>query len=312
MIAMTDFESLFASLCNGVRNIQKRYPAESSLGVFYGVTENGYYRLSFLSHVEPPKLESTKLISVTQGKESKTVFWTCFDLTDSSAKDTFFAFCKNMISAVTGTDSEDTALRKLRKRYLAWKALFKKIPQKNCPIEQVQGVFGELYYLKTHMIPEYSADEAVKAWGGPDFFSKDFSIGNTWHEVKTVTLSVPCVKINSISQLSSDVPGKLAVVRVERMTPEYGGPDSSVSGLVSDIVESLSKEDAEDLFIEKIGAFPFDAFDKRLPRFDVKNVQCYRVEPGFPRITEKEVPYPEINNVTYEISLSGIARFLEG
>ena len=48
----------------------------------YGLTKDGFQRLSFLSKSKPPKIESTKMLKVIQGEEGEGNYWTCFDLVD--------------------------------------------------------------------------------------------------------------------------------------------------------------------------------------------------------------------------------------
>ena len=100
MTTMIDFEKIYDSFTDELAGNQKRLDVNTVLGVYYGVSSDGCLRLSFLSSVPTPKLESTKLLKVYQGRESDSVYWTCFDLLQPEAKKVYFAFCATLIDAV--------------------------------------------------------------------------------------------------------------------------------------------------------------------------------------------------------------------
>ena len=98
--------------------------------------------------------------------------------------------------------------------------MFKKV---SCSLsnEKEQGLFGELYFLDKYMIPKYGVDNSINAWTGPLGYNKDFSINNTWYEIKTIGVNSTCINISSLSQLSSDIPGILTILGLKKMSEEY-------------------------------------------------------------------------------------------
>lgn len=218
---MIDFESIYKAISAEAVANQKKLSIDSSLGVFYGISPEGYYRLAFMSSIAAPKMESTRLLRVTQGKENDDVFWTCFDLLNMDAKKVFYTFCANLIESIVSIKDETIALRQLKVRYITWKAMFKNEITKAIPKEIVQGLFGEMYYLKNEMFPQYGVNDSVKAWSGPDGKSKDFSIGTTWYEIKTVGANATTVRISSLTQLSSENVGHLVILKAEGMSEEF-------------------------------------------------------------------------------------------
>ena len=307
-----DFDRLYSSLAGTFAGQQKRVDVESPLGIYYGISPDRHLRLAFRSTVDPPKIESTQLLLVTQGEESHNVYWSCFDLLSQDAQAAYFAFCENLVEAVRISSSEAEALSRLKRRYLSWKALFKKNATRKASREIIQGLYGELYFLNSYMIDKYGQTEAINAWGGPDATSKDFAINTDWYEVKTIGVSSPCVQISSLAQLSSDIPGRLVVVRAERMADEFSNGLSCISELMAAILSKIDDETAESVFISKVSGYGIDISDTVFAtKFDVKSVNLFCVENDFPRITVDKIPYPEITNVSYEISVAAISRFLE-
>ena len=59
----------------------------------------------------------------------------------------------------------------------------------------IQGLFGEMYFLKNYMIPKFGINSAIFSWSGPEQTSKDFSLENNWFEIKTISAKSSLVKI---------------------------------------------------------------------------------------------------------------------
>lgn len=307
-----DIEKIYSSLTEQFSGSQKRIDIVSPLGVYYGLSKDGSLRLSFRSKDSSPKMESTKLLRVTQGLENPGVYWTCFDLTNSDAKRVFCSFCINLIESVEKAGSEADALVKLKKRFIIWKSLFKKEATGQTSWETIQGLYGELYFLKKWLLKRYDAQICIMAWSGPDAASKDFSIETGWFEVKTIGANTDRIHISSLAQLSSNNPGKLAVIRVEKMSPEFSNGESSILELFNSILQILSDEGLEDIFTNKVSSYGIDLADAAFSaKYDIKSMKLYNVVDGFPRITIETVPYAEISNVSYDISVGSIKRFLE-
>ena len=155
---MIDFKELFDGVDNTQTLYQKKVNIDAPIGIYWGFSKDGYMRISFLSKHNAPIIDSTQFLRVTQGSETENVFWTCFDLLKTDAKLVFYAFCENMVESVLNSLNEHDALVNLRKRYITWKALFKNKIEHKLSKEVLQGLFGELLFLKNYMIPTYSAD----------------------------------------------------------------------------------------------------------------------------------------------------------
>ena len=312
MTKMIDFEKIYDSFTDELAGNQKRLDVNTVLGVYYGVSSDGYLRLSFLSSVPTPKLESTKLLKVYQGRESDNVYWTCFDLLQPEAKKVYFAFCATLIDAVKEIKDETEAISKLKKRYLTWKTMFKKELSQSLSREVIQGLFGELYFLKNYLARQYSISECVKAWSGPDSTSKDYSMGNTWYEIKTIGANNLKVRISSLSQLSSSVNGHLVILKVEKMAPAFTNGESSIEELFKSILNLIDDEAIEGLFLSKLSSFGADISDESFStKFDVKDVSLYKVDESFPKIKEEDIKYDEVCEVGYSLIVNSLKKFLE-
>lgn len=309
---MIDFHEIYRSLSDQMIGNQKKIPVDSCIEVFFGFSFDGNLRLSFMSKNIPPIIESTSILHVVQGRENKTTYWTSFDLLNSELKEAYFSFCENMIESIEGVTNEAEGLNIIKRRFITWKKLFQKASGKDISKEKLMGLLGELTALKNIITPKYGVEAAIKAWGGPNFQSKDFTLDETWYEVKTIGANADSVHISSLAQLSSNVAGHLVIVRAEAVSPEYKGESIAIIDAIKVILLMVSDESIENLFTSKIQGLGIDVFGKEVTdRFIIRSVKQYSVEDGFPRITEKNVPYPEITEVNYTISAAAINRFAE-
>lgn len=307
-----NIEDIFNVLKDDMSGSQKKLDVQTSLGVYYGITKDGYLRISFLSSTPAPKLESTKLILVTQGKESSTVYWTCFDLIEPDIKQIFFLFCSDLIESILDIDNEKQALQKLRKRYIVWKTMFKNEVNTKIPREVLQGLYGELYFLKNYIIKKYSLNIAVNAWAGPDRKNKDFSMNEEWYEVKTIGANVDKVKISSLAQLDSTYDGRLIVIRVESMSNQFDNGESSIADLLKQILSIIDDETIESIFLSKvqaIGAVTSDEFITE--KFDVKSVSAFLVKDDFPRLLPEDVNKTGVCDVVYSLFVEALKPYEE-
>lgn len=309
---MIDFREIYESLSNQTNGNQKKISVDSCLDIFFGYSFEGNLRLSFMSKNTPPIIESTKILHVVQGRESKDIYWTSFDLLNTDLREAYFSFCENMIDSVLNIDDESTALILLKRRFVTWKTLFQKAASHEISREKQLGIFGELTTLKNIITPKYGINTAVQSWGGPDLQSKDFTVDQTWYEVKTIGANTDSIHISSLVQLSSEHIGHLIVVRAEAVSPEYKGKCSSIIDLIKEILLSISDESIENMLIQKLQSIGIDIFSKEIiERFDVKSITSYVVNDDFPRMTTGNIPYSEIVSMQYEISAAAINRFAE-
>ena len=308
---MNNFAEKFKQLEQDIVNEQRKIHLDSPLSVFYGVTSEKQFRLSFISSLVPFELESTKEIKVTQGKESEGVYWTCFDLLNEDAKEVFFIFCESLIESIAGEQDESKAINKIKDRYYSWKLLLK--TKGRMSFELYQGLYGELYFLYSELAQQSSLEEAVMAWVGPDGYSKDFSVENNWFEIKTIGTSSTTVKINSLTQLDSEIDGKLVVITVEKMSDQFNTGLCGVHQLYEAILANLNNPILKEEFVNKVLKYGYIDDDNALNnhKYEVKSISYYKVDKDFPKLTRTNVNNPAFSNVTYEILVNAIEKNLE-
>jgi len=303
-------KELFETISNEM-GAQKMIEVNSVIKVYYGMSNEGHSRLSFMSSLAPPKMDSTKLLKVIQGKESERVYWTSFDLLESTARQVFYSFCSDLVNAVEGINEEKKALVYLKNRFHIWKAMFKK-GNSNISVEVLKGLFGELYFIDAILADKYGISKAISAWSGTDGTAKDFSIGTDWYEIKSVSTSSVSVKIASVSQLSSDTPGHLIIIRLESMSPAFTDGKSSISELFHSILTKIDLDETKELFLSKILTYGLNMNDDCCTeKFRVVSAQPYCIDDSFPRLSESDIKHKEICKVCYELIINSLERFKE-
>lgn len=294
-------------LCSGE---QKKVDVDSPLSIFYGLNSKGFQRVSFLSISRPPKLESTTNIEISQGSDTTKMYWTHFDLVSVEQQNVFLTFCENLIQSVVYSTSEEQAFISLRRQYAKWRSLFKNAKKDVLDKDLIQGTFGELYFLKNFMIPQYGVEKSVKSWSGADGASKDFSVETLWYEIKTIGMKSSSVKISSLAQLSSNYDGFLVVNKVERMAEEYEGLDCCIKDIFDYVRLNLNDENLESLFFEKLSGLGIMVSDRAMNmKFSVKSTSCFLVNDDFPRLTQENVPYKDIVDAQYYLSIESLKQY---
>lgn len=308
MTTKIDFEEKFNSLQEEFFGKQKKIFVNSSLKVYYGITTENNLRISFMSTIEPLKIDSTKELRVSLGQESEEVYWTCFDLLNPMGNKVFYAFCNDLVDSITEKFDEAEALLQLKNRYHSWKSMFKN--RRKMSPEINQGLFGELYFMDKYLFPKYTPDNVVGAWAGPNGYSKDFSINDTWYEVKTTLSTSNVVKISSLGQLSSTTPGNLVVIKVDKMSESFEDGFSNIYDLFKSIMMKVASNETKEKFIEKLLKYGFDINENsNTEKYKFNECNIYGVDDGFPRLLESDIKYQEIGKITYELILNTLEKF---
>ena len=300
----------FNGLNRNIKNTQYLIDTKGVVKAYFGVSVDGFFRLAFLSSKSSGIKDMTKNIAVVQGNSNEENYWTCFDLKNDDLISVFCSFGEDLISSVCNEYNETTALSKLRLRYSTWLALFRKTRTPLSP-EKAKGLFGELYFLKNVMLKKYDIDKTINSWSGPDYLVKDFAVDDYWYEIKTISCSGTVVKISSLQQLSSDMEGKLVVIKVEEMADAYNGKDSSINELIQYIISEIELNDTKDMFLDKLANIGYDFSDELgNKKYNVANVEYYLVDDKFPALRESDIKSEAINNVGYELILKLLIDYL--
>lgn len=296
MLQETDFKS-------ATNNSWKLVDANHPIPLYVGKDENGFYAMEYVGDfVVNKKIKSSAVISVNHYKTPTGEKSIVFSLVDNRWMNQFVTFCNDVCKQTEHLQKNSSkGYEAVCNAYFVWQKMFK--GQNNILGEsEIKGLIGELLYLKENIIPKYGQTRAIEAWSGTDKTKKDFSIDNTWYEIKTVDVGKPTVKITSIEQLDSSLDGTLAVFHVEKMAPSFNG--INLNDLVISIITLLtSLQDKDELIskLNKAGYSPNCDYDEYV--YTIKGMSEYNVIKSFPRLMRSSVPLA-VASASYELLLS--------
>jgi len=260
--------------------------------------------LALVSLFEPKTLRSTKGIEVSKHKREGS-WLQIFDLKDQGHIGNFSLFCKDMVDSTREADPKDGP-DMVAVQYQIWKDMFKQV---NDPLgkAQIQGLLGEMIFLRDEVIPRYGEDTALRSWIGPYEKKQDFQCPDLWYEVKAVSGGKNTAKITSLDQLDRDDSGCLVVVR---LIDSSGTLPSgfTINTIYRSILDRLSvwprclfraaMENAGYRFTEEYEEYSFELI----------SIAQYEVREGFPRLCRSKVGTGVLDAV-YEIDLETIQEY---
>lgn len=234
-----------------------------------------------------------------------------FSLKNNRDWEMFRALCLDICVATKGRSNAaflDTALKRVAK----WKRFLSKNRDLMLSKHEIQGLVGELLFLRDHLAQVFSTAEAISFWQGPHGAPQDFTVVKDAVEVKSVLASARSeVTISSFSQLESKAEHLyLHVYRLGEATADSVSA-LTLPGLVASILSMCAgDESAADAFESALAELGYVA----LPAYDdyvyVKiGEETYEVRDGFPRIQPCDVSHGVIEG-KYRIALNWCRDFL--
>lgn len=276
-----------------------------NINLYIGKDENAHFSLDFRGQFNPAKIVGSKVIEVSQFTIEETLFLR-FSLLNPDLLECFSLFCYDILKSTLGIIDEETAYKQIQTRYLSWKRLFK--PNSGLLNEsEIMGLIGELLYMHDYMIPMHGVDVALESWTGPEKTHKDYSLNDTWYEIKTISSGKESVRISSLEQLDSDIIGYLIVYSLERMSPSFNG--IRLNELVAQVMDMIPVAIQRDLLLAKLELYGYDfspEYDNYV--FAVSDCVTYKVHDDFPRLVRKNIP-ASVSRILYEIILSEIEDY---
>lgn len=302
MITEVDFLS-----ANG-RNSWKLVDESHPLKLYVGIDEEGRYALEYMgSFVHNKNVKSSKLIEINHYKMSKDERSIVLSLTDTSCLREFCIFCNDLVDSTSKLSKfSKKGYETLCNLYFTWQKMFKSHSE-ILSEHEIKGLIGELLFLKDEMFPLWGISNSISSWTGPDASKKDFSIENTWYEIKTIEYGKKTVGISSLEQLESLVDGVLVVYQLEKMSSGFNG--ITLNNLINEILHMVSLLPDKQLFIDKLHKVGFsfsDVYDEYV--YDKRELSKYRVNESFPKLVKNRVPQA-IAKAAYEITLSEIIKY---
>lgn len=254
----------------------------------------------------PRKIANTSAIEVNQYRNPKYNVLR-FTLVNDEVADLFYKFCEDLVEQTSGLTEEGQGYLVITNRFAQWKQLFVSSRKQRLTEAEIMGLIAEILFLRGWLSEKYSLIEALQAWSGQELTHKDFSVDDTWYEVKAISRGKSTVRISSLEQLDSESSGQLVVFPLEKMSEEYNGV--SLNRLVSDTSQLFSTMEDRDIFKRKValqGYEPSSFYDSFV--FAVGDMKRFVVDDSFPRLTRKDVP-ASVANCIYDLLLRDLEKY---
>ena len=288
---------------NSWRRIDENHP----LDIFIGKDEKGHYAFEYIGCFEVNKrICSSKLIEVAHYTHKNGDMSLVLSLVDNNCIRQFCAFCNDIVECTKTMSNNDSGYEMVCNLFFTWQKMFKTQSALLCENE-IKGLIGELLFLRDELIPIHGVSKSLLAWSGPDAAKKDFSINETWYEIKTIDSSKISVKISSLEQLDSDIVGQLIIYRLEKMASEFDG--ISINKLVESLMAIITSFHDKEIFMEKLNEAKY-CFESQYDSYVyvINNIERFVISDSFPRLERKKL-HVAINSATYELTISELLDY---
>lgn len=282
----------------------KRINSSHPIDIYLGYNCVGEKSLVIIEESSIKNVTSTKMIKVTIEKREDGKIKLDISLIDKLFDELFYKFCEDIVLASQNSLKEH-AIEDIVNRWNAWKAMFQNANNEVLSNNIIQGLIGELLFIKNYMIPTYGFEQAIISWEGPVGGHKDFVFADTWYEVKTCSFSSDIVKISSLEQLDSSNVGYLKIIRIEK-TNETDVNAVNLNQIVEEIKEKIHSADILKLYYEKLSNLNYTynvLYDKIT--FKIGKEEVFKVNETFPCIRRKEIP-TQVQSIQYELRISNL------
>lgn len=229
-------------------------------------------------------------------------------LRDPRGKDVFTALAEDLAKkAVGGTEAD--AARRVIAALARWQRFLASMGR-SLSDDARRGLWGELKVLEDLLFPDLGIETSIDAWKGPFGVPQDFQLSTVALEVKTRAAKSPAVvRISSERQLHPEPWENLFLIQVA--VDEQDGAGETLPERISKLRASLRGHAAAELFEDVLleaGWLDAEEEKHRSRGFIVREVEMYRVECDFPRLTPSLLPQG-IGGVVYDLSLDSVAGF---
>ena len=230
----------------------------------------------------------------------------------SISRDVFGALGDDVVGVVARAPTEALGVKLLLGRLHTWERFVSRFGPDRLSEEQQVGLFAELHFLASEVIPNVTAAAAVRSWRGPFMEAQDFQFKAVAIEVKAS--SSPDPKSFQVSNLDQLDIGSLDALLIHHVTIEVdAAAGSTLPEMVAKARASLSVTDpaaASDLdaSLLEVGYLDIhaDYYDRRFRAVDIRWLS---VTEGFPCLTRASVP-AGIGSVSYAVSLNCCVPYL--
>jgi hypothetical protein len=229
-------------------------------------------------------------------------------LKESRFADVFTALAEDLVRRMVPGTNANIQARDFLSQLKRWQT-FLAASLEGLSEEGQRGLWGELYFLREHLLPIIGT-AAVQGWKGGKRAHQDFQFDRHAIEVKTTLAKKPqMVRITSERQLDT-ISWETMFLNVIALDVRDSGGET-LPTLVSSLRGSV-KGSAEQEVLEEalLSAGYLDAHETRYLEkgYTIRSEDLFRVRRGFPRIVERDL-MDGVGDVNYGLVVGACAKF---
>jgi hypothetical protein len=250
-------------------------------------------------------------LQLTYVKEKNVIL---IKLNDIDFIDLFNDLIISLYSKIHKISDPNSYSKKLISSFYKWIEFFDEKQNKKLGIEEIQGLFGELFVLNEMIVDanNQNINSVLESWRGPYDNTNDFVLDKKNIEVKTKQESKSFVKISSEYQLDIEFDKGLELLVVSVVNDISQG--KSIFDLLSEIIVFI-RENQGDLAIlyhalNQKGLTIDTVKEYNNHRFIVKKTTTYNcTKDDFPKLSTSNIP-EEITKLKYQLRTTTLSDFL--
>lgn len=302
---MTRIDQIWKEIKNqsGGAGLFRRVDETHPLDLYAGIDYHGKQVLMLVAHEAPTTLPPPGIVEVTCNQRGDNEFAIVLQLLRQEFEELFGRLCQDLVDA-TRVAAPDHGGEELLRRLGRWRKLLEAGPRTTLSDVALRGLVGELWILKSLVIPRLGVDAGVKGWAGPLGAPQDFVIGERVLEVKTCAVGTQQVTITSLQQLDAGkAPLFLGVVWLAPASPT-SQRGFSVANLVASvrIVVETSPLAGTEFALRLAEAGYADCEEYERGWYSVEHVRYFHVRDDFPRLRREGTP-TGVTGVSYSLDL---------
>jgi Putative PD-(D/E)XK family member, (DUF4420) len=229
----------------------------------------------------------------------------CLLLKDRRFRDVFTTMAEDVGAAVAASATETAGVRALLARLSTWERFISRFGPDRLSDEELVGLFAELHFLRSEIIPVVDPASGIRAWRGPHREPQDFRFRSVAIEVKASAARSPSVfQVANLDQLDAGSRELLLVYHV--IIDPIASAGETLPAMISSIRSSLANVDAGaaiDFDASLIEAGYLDVHAEAYQQsFSVRQVRWFKVTETFPRLTRSSVARG-VAEASYSVSI---------
>ena len=270
---------------------------------FYGLGISYNEKINISSNLKSLSKLRDVQIYITKDRSYKENNILILQLLNSRYIEIFAVLCENLVQSISTLSDSNKAIHIIINHLEMWKTLFSNMNSEGLSIQEQQGLYGEIFFLRK-LLTYYDDDIGViNSWIGVDKELRDFQNIDCAIEVKTSSTSNhQRLTISSERQLDESLLKNLFLYHLSVETSAKNG--ESLNQIITSIRELLESDFISlNLFNTKLmtaGYFNDQSEQYNNRSYKIRRENAYTIIDNFPRIKEVEL-MDGVGDVQYSI-----------